>query len=102
MHVSPWFTHGCFGKDARSPFSGRSLLGVALLMLLLAASMAPALAQSTDGQANADLEPLGEPVWTVALGPVTSWSQADMSADAIGTVRPLSPLEVLGYAGEWA
>ena len=83
-------------------FPGRCLAAVLLLVQLLAVSLSPALAQSDDSQPGADLEPLGAPVWTVALGPATLRSQPDASADAFSTLRPLSPLQVLGYAGDWA
>ena len=83
-------------------FPGRCLAAVLLLVLVWAASLTPALAQSSDGQSGAELEPLSAPIWTVALGPATLRSQPDGSADAFGTLRPLSPLQALGYAGDWA
>src|SRR5207244_270677 len=47
-------------------------------------------------------EPLAGPIWVLLLEPTALRSQPDDAAEAFATLRPLAPLPVLGYAGDWA
>ena len=80
----------------------RWALSVGLLLLLVAVTLSPALAQSTDDQPSVSVDALSTPIWSVALAPATLRSQPDASADAFTTLRPMAPLQILGYAGDWA
>jgi L,D-transpeptidase catalytic domain len=73
-----------------------------LASLLLAITLTPALAQSEASQPQPEVDPLSTPIWAVALAPATLRSQPDTSADAFITLRPRAPVEILGYAGDWA
>src|ERR671931_496567 len=48
------------------------------------------------------VQPLDGPVWALALERVSLRSQPDDGGLAFGTLRPLAPLKILGYAGDWA
>lgn len=76
------------------------LLLVCLFVVGLGAM--PAHAQSTSESGAPTTEPVDSPTWAVALAPTTLRSQPDDAAEAFGRVRPLAPLQVLGYAGDWA
>jgi lipoprotein-anchoring transpeptidase ErfK/SrfK len=71
------------------------LIGV----LAVVSSVVPAGAQS---EAQPQVVPLESPTWAVALEPTTLRSQPDDGGEAFVTLRPLAPLQILGYAGDWA
>ena len=62
----------------------------------------PAHAQSASEPAAPTTELVDSPTWAVVLAPTTLRSQPDDAAEAFATLRPLAPLQVLGYAGDWA
>lgn len=82
----------------RAVSPARCVLSAALLVLLVASMSSPALAQSS----APSVDPLDTPTWSVALTAATLRSQPDASADAFATLRPMAPLQILGYADDWA
>src|SRR5215216_3316480 len=91
---------------SRSPGSIGPICHARLSWLCVAAvligSVAPVQAQSAPEPTPVAPEPLATPFWAVALAPTTLRSQPDAASEAFGTLRPMSPLEILGYTGEWA
>jgi hypothetical protein len=84
-------------------FTFVSLQRSLILVLLLAAAVTPALAQSSDPAPDeAAVQALDSPVWALALGPATLRSQPSTAGEAYTTLRPLAPLQILGYSGDWA
>jgi hypothetical protein len=71
------------------------------LALFLGAT-ASAFAQSTDPDEEPALQALETPQWAVTLAPATLRSQPDENGDTFATLRPSAPLEILGYADDWA
>ena len=83
--------------------ASRGLPLVLLLVLVLSVGAAPIQAQSASAEPSLPAtEALDTPIWSVALGPATLRSQPDEGGEAFTTLRPLAPLEILGYAGDWA
>ena len=89
-------SRGCIEPICRARLSWLCVAAV------LIASVAPVQAQSAPDPTPVAAEPLPAPLWAVALAPTTLRSQPDAASEAFGTLRPMSPLEILGYAGEWA
>jgi hypothetical protein len=73
---------------------------VACVFLLGAAS--PVLAQSDAAPAPPALQTLDTPLWAVALQTVALRSQPDDNAEQFTSLRPDAPLQILGYAADWA
>jgi len=73
---------------------------VALVLLL--AAVTPVLAQSDADPAAPTLQPLDSPLWAVALQPTALRSQPGDEGEQFATLRPSSPLQILGYVGDWA
>jgi hypothetical protein len=95
-----------FGPDylrSRRAWGARLTLLVALVLLLARPGPAtPVLAQSNADSDPPALETLDSPLWAVALQPATLRSQPGDGGAAFATLRPNSPLQILGYAGDWA
>lgn len=73
-----------------------------LALFLLCGGAAPGFAQSTAPESSPSVDALAAPEWALAVQTATLHSQPDESSEQFGTVRPLAPLQVLGYAGDWA
>lgn len=80
--------------------SARRSLSVLLGLTLVLSAAAPATAQSDSG--SPEVQPVTDPTWAVALQSVTLRSQPDDGGQSFVTLRALSPLQILGYAGDWA
>jgi hypothetical protein len=72
-----------------------SFIGLAIIL----AGVVPVGAQVEPAN---QVQPLDGPVWALALERVSLRSQPDDGGLAFGTLRPLAPLKILGYAGDWA
>lgn len=76
-----------------------SLLGLAVLPRV-------ALAQAEPGQDQADTPDLtpvdGGPVWAATTGDASLRAQPNVADNRFGFARPGTPLQVLGYTGDWA
>jgi hypothetical protein len=74
-------------------------LGMALLPRL-------AVAQSATDDAPQDAASLtavsGDPVWAVTTGDASLRAQPDIADNRFGFARPGTPLQILGYSGDWA
>lgn len=74
------------------------LLGAALLF----SAWAPGFAQSSIPTSPSAVEALDTPQWAVTTERAALQSQPDDASERFSTLRPLSPLEIVGYAGDWA
>ena len=93
-----------FPPSPFDPFARRGSRTRACCLLLLAAVLllagwAPAVAQSDP---TPSVQLVDQPLWAVALRPAALHSQPDDGSDEFSTLRPLAPLQILGYAGDWA
>ncbi len=77
-------------------------LPVLVALVLLLAAVTPVLAQSDADPAAPTLQPLDAPLWAVALQPTPLRSQPGDEGEQFTTLRSNSPLQILGYAGDWA
>jgi hypothetical protein len=80
----------------------RACLSLLLVLLLLCGLSAPGFAQSTAPESPPSVDALATPEWALALQAATLHSQPDDGSERFGTLRPLAPLQILGYAGDWA
>jgi L,D-transpeptidase catalytic domain len=80
----------------------RDWLRLLVTLLLLLGATVPASAQSTGNGEEPALQALETPEWSVTLAPATLYSQPDENGDSFAILRPSAPLEILGYAGDWA
>jgi L,D-transpeptidase catalytic domain len=80
----------------------RDRLRLLVTLVLFVGATAPAFAQSTEPEDAPVLEALETSRWTVTLAPATLRSQPDENGDMFATLRPSAPLELLGYADDWA
>jgi L,D-transpeptidase catalytic domain/Bacterial SH3 domain len=80
----------------------RACLSLLLVLLLLCGLSAPGFAQSTAPESPPTVDALATPEWALALQAATLHSQPDDGSEQFGTLRPLAPLQILGYAGDWA
>jgi L,D-transpeptidase catalytic domain len=80
----------------------RAWLCVLISLLLTLAVASPGLAQSDPASAPPTLETLATPEWAVALQPAALRSQPDDNSEQFTNLRPLAPLQILGYAGDWS
>ena len=79
-------------------FTLGTLLSVAWPAWTASAQTVPADALDRSSRAPA---PTG-PVWAVTTGEASLRSQPDIADNRFGFARPGTPLQVLGYAGDWA
>ena len=92
-----------FGPDySRSRRARGARLPVLVALVLLLAAVTPVLAQSDADPAAPTLQTLDAPLWAVALQPTPLRSQPGDDGEQFTTLRPNSPLQILGYAGDWA
>jgi len=92
-----------FGPDylrSRGAWGARLPFLVAFVLLL--AAVRPVVAQSNADPDGPTLETLESPLWAVALQPTALRAQPGDGGDQFTTLRPNSPLQILGYAGDWA
>jgi len=80
----------------------RSRLTVFVAFVLLLGAATPVLAQSDAPPSPPALQTLDSPLWAVALQGVTLRSQPDDNAEQFSSLRANAPLQILGYAGDWA
>ena len=80
----------------------RQLTLLLVCLFVFSAGAVPTHAQSASEPAAPATEPLPGPVWAVALESTTLRSQPNDAAESFGTLRPLAPLQILGYAADWA
>ncbi|TME31974.1 MAG: hypothetical protein E6I75_17545 [Chloroflexi bacterium] len=80
----------------------RQLLLLLVCLFVVSAATVPTYAQSASEPTLPATEPLASPIWALLLEPTALRSQPDDAAEAFATLRPLAPLQVLGYAGDWA
>jgi hypothetical protein len=69
---------------------------------LLFAAVTPVLAQSDADSSTPQLQTLDTPLWAVALQPTALRSQPDDGGEQFTMLRSNAPLQILGYAGDWA
>src|SRR5207244_12889972 len=80
----------------------RQLLLFLACTLVLSAGTLPTHAQSASEPAVPATEMLAGPVWAAVTDSTTLRSQPDDGAEIFATLRPQAPLQILGYAGDWA
>jgi lipoprotein-anchoring transpeptidase ErfK/SrfK len=80
----------------------RQLLLFLACTLVLSAGTVPTHAQSASEPAVPATEMLAGPVWAAVTDSTTLRSQPDDGAEIFATLRPQAPLQILGYAGDWA
>jgi L,D-transpeptidase catalytic domain len=90
----------------------RFWLSLVIGLVVVLARAAPADAQAEGAQAEdtpsedasgpIEVQALDNPAWALALEPATLRSQPNDDSEAFATLRPLAPLEILGFAGDWA
>ncbi|MBV9173082.1 MAG: L,D-transpeptidase family protein [Chloroflexi bacterium] len=79
-----------------------SWLPLLLGLLLFFGWASQSLAQSSGSDGPPALQTLDTPEWAVAVQAAALHSQPDEGSEQFTTVRPLAPLQILGYAGDWA
>ena len=80
----------------------RRLTLLLVCLLVVSAGPVPTFAQSEADPTVPATELLTSPIWAVVLQPTTLRSQPDDAGEAFTTLRALAPLQILGYAGDWA
>ena len=80
----------------------RHLLLLLVCLSVISAGAVPTHAQSSSEPTVPATELVESPTWAVVLDSTTLRSQPDDTGEAFGTLRPLAPLQILGYAGDWA
>jgi hypothetical protein len=91
-------------SDATYPLSARAWRWLPLLVVLaLLLSATPVgFAQSSAADGAPAVEVMDIPQWVVTLAPARLQSQPDDNSDRFATLRPSAPLQILGYAADWA
>jgi len=70
--------------------------------VLLLGAAPPGFAQSTADDTAPTLQALDGPHWAVTVGSARLQSQPDDNSDRFATLRSSAPLQILGYAADWA